>query len=83
MCHKANIIGWCLVEDVFAAPPDLEKQDYSLDASTNLSVPSSVLPADHTTLIPNESEAFALEPIDITTIGECIFGIGILPLKLR
>jgi hypothetical protein len=25
---------------------------------------------DQTTLIPNESEAFALEPIDVTTLGE-------------
>jgi len=27
---------------------------------------------DHTTLLMDETEAFALEPIDVTAIGECV-----------
>lgn len=31
---------------------------------------------DQTTLIPNESEAFALEPIDVTTLGIRLFQLS-------
>ena len=35
---------------------------------------------DQTTLVPNEAEAFALEPLDVTSIGESLFKTNGLPV---
>ena len=37
---------------------------------------SSTIRGDQTTLLPNEAEAFALEPIDVTSLGMCSHMLG-------
>ena len=36
-------------------------------------VPDQTTIREQTTLVPNEAEAFALEPLDVTSLGTCIF----------
>ena len=49
---------------------DKTKDIFSGEETTPL--PEQTTVPDQTTLIPNEAEAFALEPIDVTSIGKIL-----------
>ena len=63
------------VVDVFAA--ELQKvaeqqQHQETGLEMEPPVPDQTTVRDQTTLVPNEAEAFALEPLDVTSLGKSL-----------
>ena len=55
---------------------DKTKDVFSGEETTPL--PEQTTVPDQTTLIPNEAEAFALEPIDVTSIGNVFCDLKVM-----
>ena len=55
---------------VLTATPEVTKEVEKAPSAEETTVQEQTTIREQTTLIPNEAEAFALEPIDVTSLGK-------------